>query len=93
METRKLYYENCHLVRFTARVCSCEQGEKGWNVILNQTAFYPEGGGQASDIGTLGGVKVIHASEAGETVVHLCGGPLEEGAEDQTAGIAATSAE
>ena len=81
METRKLYYENCHLVRFTARVCSCEQGEKGWNVILNQTAFYPEGGGQASDIGTLGGVKVIHASEAGETVVHLCDAPLEVGAE------------
>ena len=81
METRKLYYENCHLADFSARVLSCEQSEKGWNVVLDQTAFYPEGGGQASDVGVLGNVHVLHASEAGETVVHLCDGALEVGAE------------
>ena len=81
METRKLYYEDCHLACFTARVLSCEACKKGFAVILDQTAFYPEGGGQASDIGTLGGVTVLHASEEGEAVVHLCDAPLEVGAE------------
>ena len=81
METRKLYYEDCHLRSFSAKVLSCEADKKGWRIILDQTAFYPEGGGQASDIGTLGGVAVLHASEEGEAVVHLCDGPLEVGEE------------
>ena len=81
METRKLYYEDCHMAAFTAKVFSCEPVKKGFAVVLDQTAFYPEGGGQASDIGTLGGVKVLHASEEGETVVHLCDAPLETGTE------------
>ena len=81
METRKLYYEDCHLSVFSAKVLSCEKTEKGYAVILDQTAFYPEGGGQASDIGTLGSVNVLHASEEGETVVHLCDAPLEAGTE------------
>ena len=80
METRKLYYEDCHLKTFTARVLGCEQTEKGWQVILDATAFYPEGGGQACDLGVLGGVRVLDVREKGETVVHLCDGPLEVGA-------------
>lgn len=79
MELRKLYYEDCHLDRFEARVLSCEEREDGWHITLDQTAFYPEGGGQASDLGTLGEVKVLHAAEAGEQVVHLCSGPLAVG--------------
>ena len=79
METRKLYYEDCHLAAFSARVVSCEQSEKGWQVVLEATAFYPEGGGQACDLGTLGGVRVLDVREKGETVVHLCDGPLPVG--------------
>ena len=79
--TRKLYYEDCHLREFTARVVSCEETPKGWEVALDQTAFYPEGGGQACDIGTLGGVKVLDTREWGEEIVHLCDGPLEAGRE------------
>ena len=79
METRKLYYEDCHMTDFSARVVSCEQSEKGWQVVLDATAFYPEGGGQACDLGTLGGVRVLDVREKGETVVHLCDGPLPVG--------------
>ena len=83
METRKLYYEDCHLTSFTARVHSCQETDKGWQIVLNATAFYPEGGGQACDLGTLGGVRVKDVREKGEAVVHLCDGPLIVGAEVQ----------
>ena len=79
--TRKLYYEDCHLDRFTARVTDCRETKKGYEVTLDATAFYPEGGGQACDIGTLGGVAVLDVQERGEVVIHLCVGPLDEGSE------------
>lgn len=76
MDQRKLYYQDCHLDRFVARVVSCEQAEKGYAVTLSQTAFYPEGGGQACDLGTLGEARVLDVREQGEEVVHLCDKPL-----------------
>ncbi len=79
METRKLYYEDAHLRQFTATVLSCTETDKGWDVILDATAFYPEGGGQDADTGTLNGVNVLYTREQGETVVHLCSAPLEVG--------------
>ncbi len=79
METRKLYYEDSHIQRFSARVLSCAETEKGYEVILDATAFYPEGGGQDADTGTLGGAAVLDTRERGEAVVHLCDGPLEVG--------------
>lgn len=79
MSTQKLYYEDSHRTRFQGQVCACTETEKGFEVILDATCFYPEGGGQAADTGRLGNVPVLDVRERGDTVVHLCGGPLEPG--------------
>ena len=79
MEVRKLYYEDSLMQTFTATVQSCQTGEKGWQVTLDATAFYPEGGGQACDLGVLGGANVLDVREAGQQVIHLCDQPLAVG--------------
>jgi alanyl-tRNA synthetase len=81
MATEKLYYEDSHLRRFAARVLSCRPGGHGWDVELDRTAFYPEGGGQPGDTGTLGGVRVTDTHEREGRIVHWCEAPLPEGAE------------
>lgn len=79
METEKIYYADCHCATFRARVLECSETEGGFAVTLDRTAFYPLGGGQAADTGTLGGVRVLDTREEGEKIVHLCGGPLTVG--------------
>ena len=79
METKKLYYVNSHLSRFCAQILSCEESEKGFEIILDQTAFYPEGGGQAADTGILGTVRVLDVRERAGAIVHFCDGALSVG--------------
>ena len=80
MATVALYYENAFLRHFTAVVTSCEAVKNGYAVTLDRTAFYPEGGGQPADLGTLGGVHVLDVQEKNGEVVHLCDAPLTVGA-------------
>lgn len=75
----KLYEVNPYLTEFTAQVESCTQGRKGFDILLDQTAFYPEGGGQPYDLGELNGVEVLEVHEKNGRVVHTCGGPLKPG--------------
>ena len=79
--TERLYYEDAHQRAFTARVASCAPGKHGFDVVLDRTCFYPEGGGQAGDTGLLGGVRVTDTHERDGEVVHYCESPLEVGAE------------
>ena len=79
METEKLYYQDPYLTAFTARVLSCEKSKSGWAVVLDRTAFYPEGGGQPADHGTLGAVQVTDVHETKGVIFHTCDGPVEIG--------------
>lgn len=75
----KLYENDPFLTEFDGVVVSCTQVEKGYDVVLNQTAFYPEGGGQPFDTGVLGGQQVLEVHTRQGLVVHTCDGPLTVG--------------
>ena len=79
MEVKKLYYEDSHRKEFTAVVTGCVPVKNGWEVTLDATAFYPEGGGQPCDTGTLGSAKVLSVLEKNENIIHLCDSPLAVG--------------
>ena len=75
----KLYQQDPFLTRFTAEVVSCAADKGGWSVVLDRTAFYPEGGGQPWDTGTLNGIPVTQVQEQDGAVVHTCAARLEPG--------------
>ena len=76
---KKLYYDSSYIKEFEGTVLSCEKGKKGYEVVLDQTAFYPEGGGQPTDTGVLGGVKVLEVHEKQGIVTHYLEAPLNVG--------------
>ena len=79
--TRKLYYEDSYIKEFDAVVISCEAIDEGkYAIVTDSTAFFPEGGGQPSDIGVLGEANVTYAYEDGETVVHIVDKAIDIGA-------------
>ena len=75
----KLFYEDSHITTFSARVTGCQETEKGFLVTLDATAFYPEGGGQACDTGTLGDARVLDVQEKAGEILHLCDKALSVG--------------
>ena len=77
--TEKLFYQDPFLKEFTATVVSCEAEKNAFAVILDRTAFYPEGGGQSADHGTLGTAAVTDTRDRGGEIVHLCDKPLTVG--------------
>ena len=70
METEKLYYADPFLKEFTATVLDCQARKNGYTVTLDRTAFYPEGGGQPADHGTLDGAAVTDVHEKNGVIFH-----------------------
>lgn len=81
MSTLKLYEADAYLGEFTAVVEKCVSEAGIFRVILNQTAFYPEGGGQPADTGSLGEARVLDVQETDGTIWHTVTQPLEPGKE------------
>jgi alanyl-tRNA synthetase len=81
--TERLYYSDSHLIEFDARVVDVTDRVSGWTaVVLNRTAFYPTGGGQPSDTGTLNGARVVECIDDGDKgVLHVVQGaaPARDG--------------
>jgi alanyl-tRNA synthetase len=74
--TERLSYSDSHLIEFEARVVDVSDRVSGWTaLVLDRTAFYPTGGGQPSDTGTLNGVRVVECIDDGDKgVLHVVQG-------------------
>lgn len=77
----KLYYRTPYVKCFDSVVVSCQQGKHGYEVALEETGFYPEGGGQPSDTGILGGRRVLEVHERNGEILHYTDGPLDIGSQ------------
>ena len=78
--TKRIYETDGECRNFTATVRSCEQVDGGWLVRLDQTAFFPESGGQAADRGKLGNANVLDVQlTPDEDIVHKTDAPLTVG--------------
>src|SRR5262249_51203109 len=74
--TERLYYNDSHLIEFEARVIERSERVSGWTAVtLDRTAFYPTGGGQPSDTGTLNGIRVVECIDDSENgILHVIQG-------------------
>ena len=78
--TERLFYTDQYIKEFEAVVLSCTEAENGkYNILLDKTAFFPEGGGQDADSGFINGIEVEYVFEKGDEIFHLCSAPLNEG--------------
>ena len=84
MCTRKLYDETPYETTFNATVLSCMKKEwdekEAYEVILDQTLFFPEEGGQSPDKGTIQGIEVLDVQIKKDVITHTITAPLEVGA-------------
>ena len=77
--TEKLYYLDSHLFEFEATVLAAREEKRGWEIVLDRTAFFPEGGGQPADTGMIGRARVLDVHEREGEIRHLCDRELAPG--------------
>ena len=75
----KRLYDDGHIKEFDATVVACIPCEKGYLLELDQTAFFPNGGGQLADEGTVDGVAVNDVNEENGRILHLVDSDFESG--------------
>ena len=78
---KKLFYIDTHILDFTAEITECLTDEKGrgyW-LVLDQTAFFPEEGGQTADKGTIDGMDVLDVQIKKDVIYHLVNGSFTPG--------------
>lgn len=68
--TIKLYENDSYIKEFTATVVSCEEKDGAYFVVLNETAFFPEGGGQDADKGKIGDADVLDVQIKNDIIYH-----------------------
>ena len=68
--TEKLYYKDAYINEFEATVLSCEKKKDVYKIVLDKTAFFPEGGGQTSDVGVIGDAIVTDVQEKEDVIFH-----------------------
>ena len=80
MATERLYYHDSRLLEFDATVIGVSERDDGQiAVILDRTAFYPTGGGQPTDTGTLGEARVVDCIDVeSDGVLHMIQGSVPE---------------
>ena len=79
--TERLYLADPYLRRFKARVVAVQDLDGKPAAVLDQSAFYPEGGGQPGDRGRLGEAAVLDVQDRGGVVLHALDRPIAVGAE------------
>jgi len=77
--TEKLYDYDSHATEFEATVLKCEKCGDVYKTELDKTLFFPEEGGQCSDVGMIDGVEIIHAELCSDTIYHISKEPLSVG--------------
>ncbi len=68
--TQRLYYDDSYLCEFAAKIVRTEETAKGFEIVLDQTAFYPTSGGQLHDLGVIANSPVEDVFEREEEIVH-----------------------
>ncbi len=79
MKTKQIYYQDPYQTELECTVLSAEPSGNLLNVVLAQTIFYPEGGGQPSDRGTLGDAHIEYVRMSDGEIIHQVKGNLNEG--------------
>lgn len=75
--TEKLFYEDSYIETFQAAVLECYPKGEGYCVVLDKTAFFPEGGGQYADTGTLENIRITDVQEKDGIIYHMAEEALE----------------